>query len=168
MFADDTNLFASHNNLDALINILNKELDKVLNWLKINKLSLNVKKTLFILFYNKKRLIYTRINLKMEEIEQVLSTKFIGVIINENVTWSDHIHVLLDKISKNLGVIRKLSKSLPLHTLHILYNTLIDQYLQYCNITWETVNNSSVDKLFRMQTITGNKWNSHTDNLFKN
>ena len=44
LFADDTNLFASHTNLDTLINILNKELDKVSNWLKVNKLSLNIKK----------------------------------------------------------------------------------------------------------------------------
>ena len=50
LFADDTNLFASRKNLDTLINILNKELDKVSNWLKVNKLSLIIKKTHFILF----------------------------------------------------------------------------------------------------------------------
>ena len=107
------------------------------------------------------------------EIEKVFSTKFLGVIINENLTWSDHIHVLLNKTSKNLGIICKLSKSLPFDILHTLYNTLIDPYLQYCNIAWTTVNTSSVDKLFCMQKkairiIIGNKWNSHTDNLFKN
>ena len=85
------------------------------------------------------------------EIEQVFSAKYLGVIINENLTWSDHIYVLLNKTSKNLGVIRKLSKSLPLDIPHSLYNTLIDPYLQYCNIVWATVNTSSVDKLFRMQ-----------------
>ena len=57
------------------------------------------------------------------EIEQVFSTKFLGVIINENLTWSDHVYVLLNKTSKKLGVIRKLSKSLPLDILHSLYNT---------------------------------------------
>ena len=71
--------------------------------------------------------------------------------MNENVTWSYHIHVLLNEISKNLGVIRKLSKSLPFDILHTLYNTLIDPYLQYYSIAWATVNTSSVDKLFRMQ-----------------
>ena len=50
LFADDTNLFSAHNNVYTLINILNKELDKVWNWLKIKKLSLNIKKTNFILF----------------------------------------------------------------------------------------------------------------------
>ena len=85
------------------------------------------------------------------EIEQVSSTKFLNVIIIANLTWCDKIHVQLNKTSKNLGVIRKLSKSLPLDILHTLYNTLIDPYLQYCNIEWATFNTSSVDKLFRMQ-----------------
>ena len=94
-----------------------------------------------------------KINLKMVkgEIEQVFSTKFLGVIINENLTWSDHVHVLLNKTSKNLGVNRKLSKSLPLDILHSVYNTLNDQYLQYCHKAWATGNTSSVDKLLRMQ-----------------
>ena len=155
LFADDTNLFSSHTNLDTLINILNKELDKVSNRLKVNKLSLNIKKTHFILFHNKQKLINNKININMDnsEIEQVFSTKFLGVIINENLTWSDHTCVLLNKTSKNLGVIRKLSKTLPLDILHSLYNTLIDPYLQYCNIAWATCSTSSVDKLFRMQKL---------------
>ena len=84
---------ASHKNLDTLINILNKELDKVSNWLKVNKLSLNIKKTHFILFHNKQKLIHTKINIKIDnsEIERVFLTKFLGVIINENLTWSDHV-----------------------------------------------------------------------------
>ena len=68
------------------------------------------------------------------EIEQVFLTKFLGLIIDENLTWSDHVQFLLNKTSKNLGVIRKLSKSLPLDTLHTLNNTLIDPYLQHCNM----------------------------------
>ena len=99
LFADDTNLFACHKNVDTLISILNKELDKVSNWLKVNKLSLNIKKTHFILFHNKQKLINTKINLKIDnsEIEQAFATKFLGVIINENLTWSDHVYVLLNK-----------------------------------------------------------------------
>ena len=93
------------------------------------------------------------------EIEQVFSTKFLGVIINQNLTWSDQVYVLLNKTSKNLGVIRKLSKSLPLDILHSVYNTLIDPYLQYCNIAWATCNASSVDKLSRMQkSYSNNYW----------
>ena len=57
---------------------------------------------------------------------------FFGVIINENVTWSDHINVILNKTNKNLGVIHRLAKSLPKEVLQTLYITLIEQYLQGC------------------------------------
>ena len=56
LFANDTNLFASQKNLDTLINILNKEQDNVSNWLKINIIFLNIKKTHFVLFHNKHKL----------------------------------------------------------------------------------------------------------------
>ena len=54
MFADDTNVFASHKNADKLISIVNTELIKVVNWLKINKLSLNVKNILSFFIPDKK------------------------------------------------------------------------------------------------------------------
>ena len=55
MFADDTNLFASHSNLDELLKIVNQEIAKISNWLKINKLSLNVEKKHSIFFIIDKR-----------------------------------------------------------------------------------------------------------------
>ena len=53
IFADDTNLFASHSNLDELLKIVNQESAKISNWLKINKLSLNVEKPHYIIFHNR-------------------------------------------------------------------------------------------------------------------
>ena len=47
LFADVTNLFASHENLNSLITIVNNELSQISNWLKINKLSLNIKNSLY-------------------------------------------------------------------------------------------------------------------------
>ena len=52
-FADDTNIFDTNNDLKALINNVNSELHKIMNWLNANKLSLNIDKTHFILFKNK-------------------------------------------------------------------------------------------------------------------
>ena len=50
MFADDTNLFDSHSNLDELLKIVNQEIAKISNWLKINKFSLNVETKHYIIF----------------------------------------------------------------------------------------------------------------------
>ena len=76
----------------------------------------------------------------------------------------DNVHVkivkMLNKLSKNLVIIRKLSKSLPLDTLHILYNTRIDPYLKYCNITLAAVKTSFIDKLFaiKKKIYSNNYW----------
>ena len=99
-------------------------------------------------------------------------TKFLGVIINENLTWTDHIDTLKNKISKNIGVIRKLSKILPCEVLRTLYNTLIHPYFNYCNIVWGSQSGSKLDELFILQKkavriITKKKWNDHTSGLFK-
>ena len=50
MFADYTNLFFKHKDLTKLFSIINAELSKILYWFKLNKLSLNIKKTNYIIF----------------------------------------------------------------------------------------------------------------------
>ena len=92
-----------------------------------------------------------QINIDKNQIDQVLSTKFLGVLINENLTWSDHISAVLNKTSKNVGIIRKLSKTLPSDILLTLYNTLIAPYLDYCNIAWSSRDTIEFKKLFRVQ-----------------
>jgi len=102
----------------------------------------------------------------------VQTTKFLGVIINENLTWSDHINVVANKCSKNLGIIRKLRKTVPRDILVILYSTLIYPYLNYCNIAWASQPTTYLKKLYRMQkkamrVITHSTWNTHALPLFK-
>ena len=71
---------------------VNNELEKLDIWFRVNKLSLNVNKTNFIMFTNKKQLRPTvSIVLNGKNIEQVSHTKFLGVIIDENLTWREQI-----------------------------------------------------------------------------
>ena len=106
------------------------------------------------------------------KLEQVKETKFLGVIINENLTWSDHIDVVSNKCSKNLGIIRKLQKTVPRNILVTLYSTLIYPYLNYCNIAWASQPTTFLEKLYRVQkkamrVITHSAWNTHSLPLFK-
>ena len=93
MFADDTNLFFRHKDKKALVNMVNVELTKISEWFKLNKLSLNIKKTNYIIFrskYSKSDINATgNLNIFIDnvKIEQVHETKFLGVIINSNLTW---------------------------------------------------------------------------------
>ena len=85
LFADDTILFASGTDLDSLQTCVNKDLLTIAEWVKANKLSLNVKKTHYIIFNGEKKLKYQiSINIDGESINEVDKTKCLGVIIDKS------------------------------------------------------------------------------------
>ena len=99
MFADDTNLFFSHKDVNSLYETVNIELEKVNIWFKANKLSLNVSKTNYILFHQKRKEDYLPLRLPSLtinncEINRVTKTKFLGLIVDEHLTWNEHIKVV--------------------------------------------------------------------------
>lgn len=97
-FADDTNLFISNKNLHDLTTTVNDELVHVANWLKMNKLSINIKKTHFILFHHKQKVFVCNSDVEMnvQSIQGTVATKFMRVIRNENLIWVYHINALIN------------------------------------------------------------------------
>ena len=173
LFADDTNLFFQHKDLKCLTDIVNDELSKIFNWFNLNKLSVNLKKTNFMLFKmkNKKYVMNNKIQINNTEIMSVEKTKFLGVIINENLTWNDHVMLIKQKIAKSIGVISRVRYCMPRMVLLQLYHTLIEPYLIYCNIIWAANHSTTVNQLFIMQKkavrlITFSHWQCHTKPLF--
>jgi hypothetical protein len=173
LFADDTNLLLHDANLNNLINKANIEIQKISDWLKVNKLSLNIKKTHFILFHFRQKKITENISINIDntEIERVTSTKFLGVILHENLNWGNHIATIATKINKNTGILRALRHKLPTSILFTLYTTLIYPYLQYCNIAWASQQSVHTDKLFILQkkalrVVCKTYWSAHTTPLF--
>ena len=108
MFADDTNLFCSHKNIKTLFQIVNSELKLVTEWFLANKLSRNAKKkTKYVLFHkvtmcDSLLLQLPAMTLNNIEIKRENSVKFLGVIIDENLTWKNHIEVVENKFLKIL------------------------------------------------------------------
>ena len=105
MFADDTNLFFSHRDINVLFEKMKKELTNVSDWFNANNLSLNVKKTKHSFFHKslKKSNIPLQLpNLNINEltVERESSMKFLGVWIDEDLTWRDRIHTVENKIEK--------------------------------------------------------------------
>ena len=84
----------------------------------------------------------THIPIDSNIIKQVVSTKFLGIHIDQHLTWVDHVKVISNKISKNIGIIRKIGHLLPTQVLTSLYYTLINPYLLYGNIVWASNYNS--------------------------
>ena len=181
LFADETNLTNTLCSFDVNIDNncnslqlstnINKELKNIQIRLEINKLSLNVKKTKFMIFHHKQRNIENlipQLNLNEQIIERVTDFDFLGLTIDQHLTWNGHVQKISNKISRSLGTMCKLKRFLPQNILKILYNSLILPHLHYCILSW----GFKSDRIFKLQKrnvriITCSKYNAHTEPLLK-
>ena len=138
LFADDTALMLADSTLKSLNEKINTDLSKVGNWLNSNKLSLNYSKTTYLLIEPKTKANNSafhnfNVNLKGIKIQKSLSTKYLGVILDENLDWKLHIKYLHTKLSQAVGILAKLRHYLNRKTFamyyvcfcsHILYGIL--------------------------------------------
>ena len=174
LFADDTNIFLSGKDHDYLVNQLNIELNKLSVWFRVNKLSLNLKKTKFIVFKpNQKRRSYNfQILINKQQIDQVKETVFLGVIIDENVTWKSEISHVANKVSRSIGMIQKSSLYLSSYSLRVLYFSLVYPYFFYSNIVWASTYKTNLVLLVKLQKrvvriIDKSHFNAHSEPIFK-
>ena len=101
LFADDTNLFFSHTNPNTLVEIVNSELEKIIQWIRANRLSLNLQNTKYILFSNSIDSLPTDLVFDDTPLEKVSHSKFLGVIIDNKLSWKVHIdNISIKKIEK--------------------------------------------------------------------
>ena len=102
---------ASDSDINNVHATVNRELVEVNNRLKTNRLSLNVSKTSYMIISNQKNAFVNKIR---ESILMKVSTvKFFGVTLDENLTFNDHVNKVTSKISKSVGVMRRLHCQLP-------------------------------------------------------
>ena len=139
MYADDTTIYFNLEDFDNLTKEtdINRELEKVNIWLKLNKLSLNTQKTKLMLFHRKqKHLDEINVVINGIEIEHVPSFNFLGIMLDENLSWKSHIEMVGNKISKVTGILYRLKNVFPENVLFVLYNSLIVSYMNYGLLLW--------------------------------
>ena len=115
LFADETSIFCSHKDANQLVSIFNNELAKIIIWLKVNKLSLNLTKTNFLIFHPRQKKVSVNAPPTLENtvIKQVTETKFLGVLIDQHLSWKPHIDFVSKKFRKVCELLRK-----PAFTYH--------------------------------------------------
>ena len=153
LFADDTSIFFEHSDLDVLTSHLNDQLHNVSTWLKANKLSINVKKTKLMIFRpRQKTLPITRqVIIENNVLEQADHTKFLGVYIDQHLTWKTHVNFIAAKISKSVGLLYKAKYYLPSKSLLTLYYALVYPYLTYCNLIWTSTYVTNLQRIYLLQ-----------------
>ena len=140
LFADDTTVYYSDKTDPNTENLLNQELSKVSTWLAANKLSLNVKKSNFLHFHNNKRKHKPTINLKLNgiDVEEKEVTKYLGVLIDNKLSWKPHIECVKTKLARGNGMISKIRYYVNDLCLLNLFYSFIQSHVNYNLINWSS------------------------------
>jgi hypothetical protein len=192
LFADDAACLGKGKNLNELTTYVNQELNKIANWFRANKMAVNTAKTKFIVFRTRGKiinpvdchLVYNGNEIGQPEdpsmiydIERIYNDgetknfKLLGVLIDEYLSFEDHIDSLCTKISKSLFCINKIKNFVSQETKKTLYYAMIHSHLVYCiNIyscaTETCLNRLKIKQKEAIRIICNARYRDHTAPLF--
>ena len=171
LFADDACLTLSSRDPNNLETSVNNELVKISNWLKINKILINYKKTNYIIFSKANLKKSFNITIDGNQITRVNEAKYLGVYIDQKINWHRHIQQIKSKLSSASYIISKVRHYLNLNTLKLIYYSLVHPHLQYCVTSWGGASTTALQPIIKLQkriirNITKSPYNTHTKPLF--
>ena len=156
MHADDTHLTSALKKSSDLNTEILPEFIKICEWLQANRLSLNVVKTEYMIFGTKQSIIQLGCKHIPEKVvntylKKVNKTKSLGLIIDDNLKWDDHIQYICSKVRRNIGLIEHIKHCISKRSSILLYKSLVEPYFRYDNIVWGLCNSILIDKLQTLQ-----------------
>ena len=153
LFADDTTLYKCHSNLRYLKWSLQHDLELLMDWFKVNKLTLNLGKSVCMLFNEKIPIKDFTLEVESCVLPRVSCTKFLGVWIDSKLSWERHIAKLILKIKHNKHLLRCGKNFLSLHARKLIYFAHIQSHLTYCLSVWgNLICNTLIGKLQKEQS----------------
>ena len=122
----------------------------IAEWMQLNKLSLNADKSEFMVIGHSRQLNVLNelreIKVNHKKINRVTNTKYLGLNIDENLSWKDQYKTVKTKVKSGLSAIRKLKDILA------VYRALIESHLRYGNILWGCISDTKLSALQRLQS----------------
>ena len=158
------NMYDLTSDLLELEKTVNEELKKLSLWLNVNRLALNVGKTNFVIFRANKKLDHNvTLIMNRRALEQRDHVKYLGVSVDEHLTWNHHISHVIKKISRGIGVLAKLRYFLNPTLLKNVYYCLVFSYLSYGVQAWGSASKTNLSKILTLQkkavrSLTGSRY----------
>ena len=175
MYADDTNVTFAASDMLGLETQINTELKNINLWLRANKLSLNVAKTEFMAINSRQKLHSLNdktINVNVEgvKINQTDHSKALGLNIDENLSWKEHINSVSKKVASSIGALKRIRPFISMHTAIKIYKGLIEPHFDYCIVVWDGLSQQLSEKLQKLQNraarvITKSSYNTNSSYL---
>lgn len=174
LYADDSTLSCKFQNADSetIKTQISLELNKINDWLVKNKLKINCNKTKFLIFNYRKHFDLTSLSFANHDILRTNNIKFLGIFIDEKLSFKDHANHISGKIGKTVGLLYRLNKFLPTHILRTLYHCLVLPYISYGIEVWLAASRTTTERVSILQkktirAINCLPYNAHTSNYFK-
>ena len=133
LYADDANIIITAPTIEEVITLTRQILESLSNWVDSNRLLLNLKKTHYMIFSQTNNK-FSNLNLSLHgvQLKRETESKFLGVIIDEKLTWKKHITTLKTKMARYLGVMYRLRTQIPLKARLLIFHSFIQSHLNYC------------------------------------
>ena len=151
IYADDSNVILRGKTPEELTNRGNEVVGRMSDWCVNNGIKLNSKKTIAVQFGPKNRKIDYSLLIKIENksIEEAANTKFLGVFLDQKLTWNPHIEALLPKLSSHCFLMRNIRSTVSQEILRLTYFGLVQSSITYGLIHWGQA--SDAVQVFRAQ-----------------
>ena len=122
-------------------------------WLDANRLALNMGKTNYVIFHSHARKCdeFTRIKLGSKTISRVNSVKYLGILVDSNLTWKPHITELSKKLARTAGIFFKIRHFTSIETSKLLYYFLFDSFISYGISIWGLTHPTNLKALSKLQ-----------------
>ena len=152
-FADDTNLLYINKSLKVLCKKVNYDLKGITDWLNANRISLNVNKTEFVIFRSQRKKIEGDINIKLNGKRLYPSSyiKYLGVLLDENLSWKPHVSEILKKLNRANSILSKVRHYVDKNTIRSLYFSIFSPHISYCCQVWGQNGNYHLNKIHSLQ-----------------
>ena len=134
--------------IENQVNLLTEQLIK---WVNANGLLINLKKTNYMLFSRGNVPNFPPVIINNINIGKVKTAKFLGVILDEKLSWTAHINALKSKMSRYVGIMYRIKPFMPLKVRIQIYHSFVQSHLNYCSLVWGFTTKSNIDSLFRPQ-----------------
>jgi hypothetical protein len=140
-YADDTTLTVSSKDMSSLLQNLEREAERVLQFMAVNKLVANPAKTSFILIRGKdhKKWPETSIKIGNSSVKESVSEKVLGVTVNNKLKWQDHHNNIVSILRHKVFVLRRLTYHLPRWVLVSLLDGMVLSSVRYCLPLWGSI-----------------------------
>ena len=173
LFADDTTIFFHSNNINDIISKGKIIMTQLTNWFKANKLTLNADKSSFTIFRSSKKTIPNlpdKINFLNHEINRAPDIKFLGIILDEHLTWNNHINEICNKLKRFFHIFYNIRHLLSKNNIKTIYYAIIYSRIKYGISVYGQASNTRVKRVQKLQNqllkvLSGKKFRHPTDEL---